>query len=101
VSDTFSFMPMKRDVSLKRIIKRALFVAETSEWFDWMETQIASRRLIELDKETSVLIAATAIRAIERIEPRYYGSLRRRVRGRMIKAHILLQCWEKRRALPK
>ncbi len=76
-------------------------MAETSEWFDWMETQIASRRLIELDKETSVLIAANAIRAVDRIEPYYYGSLRRRVRSRMIKAHILLQCWERRRALPR
>jgi hypothetical protein len=88
-------------MALKQTLDRALFMAEISEWYDWMVTQIASRRLIDLDAETSVLVVANAIRAVDSVEPRYYGSLQRRVRDRMIKAHILLQYWERCRALSK
>jgi hypothetical protein len=60
-------------------IDRALFMTEISKWYDWMVTQIASRRLIELDAKTSVLVVANAIRAVDSVVPRYYGSLQRRV----------------------
>ena len=69
------------------------YMIEVCEWFDWMQFQIKKGSILSLSQEMCVLITAKAIRRVNALEPQYWGSLRRRVRARLIRAHIVYQCW--------
>lgn len=80
--------------------RRGSFVIEVSEWYDWLLKEIASGTLKPQDEQTCVFTVAQAVKAADGVEPYFYGRLRKSIREKIIKAHIILQCWENDR-LPR
>lgn len=73
-------------------LENSMEVAETSEWFDWMRTEIVEGGLNLPNSETSVLFAAKALQLAARIQGiyRHLGPLK----PSLVKAAIVYQCWE-------
>ena len=81
----------------ERGMDRRLYLVEICEWFDWMQLQIKEGTILRMNQERCVLIAAAAIRGANALEPPYWGSLRRRVRARLIRTRIVYECWRQGR----
>ena len=72
-------------------MEQTLFMAEVSEWFDWMELQTSSGLLLRPDEETCVLIIVEAIYQVDELEPTCFIFVRRSVRDQLITALIVFQ----------
>jgi hypothetical protein len=70
-----------------------LEVVETSEWFDWMRTEIVEGGLNLPSSETSTLFAAKALHLASRIQS-IYKHLPAPLKLSLVKAAIVYQCWE-------
>jgi hypothetical protein len=75
-----------------------LEIVEISEWLDWMRRELPPGDVELPEEDTSVLIAANALRFTDRVRPLCYH-LPIGMRSLLIEAVILHQCWSRQRKL--
>ncbi len=80
-------------------IRRALGIAEISEWFDWMRREIPRGGLAMPPEETAALFAGHALRMRDRIKRIYRYHLPTQMENRFIESALVYQCWRLSRHL--
>jgi hypothetical protein len=74
-------------------IKRALGIAEISEWFEWMRREIPKGGLALPPEETAALFAGHALLVRDRIKNIYLHHLPPPLEQRFIESALVYQCW--------
>jgi hypothetical protein len=74
-------------------IKRALGIAEISQWFEWMRSEIPKGGLALPPEETAALFAGHALRIRDRVKGIYRYHLPAAVENRFIESALVYQCW--------
>lgn len=77
---------------------RALGIAETSEWFDWLRKELPLGGVSLPHEEDAVLYIEQAIHMSYRVQG-IYGHLPEPMRSKLIMAAIVFQCWKLQRDL--
>jgi hypothetical protein len=79
-------------------VERAMELAEVSEWLDWMRREMPAAGMELPCEESSVLLAANAVRFAERVRPlcRHFTA---GIRCRTVEGAILHQWWRHQRKL--
>jgi hypothetical protein len=73
--------------------KRALGIAEISEWFEWMRREIPKGGLALPPEETAALFAGNALRVRDRIKHIYRYHLPVALENQFIESALVYQCW--------
>jgi hypothetical protein len=85
-------------ISLEKQSVELLYLADISEWLDWMRQEMPLGGVDLPNEDTSVLFSAKAVHLAHRLEPLCYH-LPTQIRTLLIQASILHQCWNRQRSL--
>src|ERR1700733_4454009 len=80
-------------------IKRALGIAEVSEWFDWMRSEIPRGGLALPPEEAATFYAGHALQVRDRIRDIYHCHIPVRLENRFIASALVYQSWLRARDL--